>query len=156
MKRAALRRSVIALLISVALSAAAPAALSATGSGTILIGHPGTAVGTTTEWEFDFMRNCDPSNIKGHGVDGWIIDMESNSHIRVWATSGVNPISFNIAFYDSGCNFKGSDSLFNGGSDVYKNGQGNKWAVVSLYYGSNVAFNWKTCSPTAVIPTSCF
>lgn len=158
-RRAALRRLVVVLGVAMLLLGSIPGALSATGTGTILVGHPLTTSFSSTEWDFARRNDCNPAGLSSQGLDAWVVDAGSDTHIRVTGssgTSGVYAISFNIAFYDALCNYIGSNFLWNGGPDVYKSMAGTKWAVISLWSGANANITWKTCTPFVSPFTSCY
>lgn len=155
MKRAARRRNLVVMTIGMVL-AILPAAQAATGSGTILLGHPVTQIYGATEVDFKWRSSCNPANVVTQGVDGWVVDMGSETWLRVQTvSSSVGPVSFNIAFYGADCGFRPGPSIFNGGSNVTRNADGAKWAVISVYSGENVTFNWTTCHPDVFPFTYC-
>lgn len=158
MSGAARRRSFILVLIVSAILLALPGAFGASGSGSVLLGHPGTAsFPTLTEYDFWFRASCNPASSVTQGADGYVINLGTDTHVRVKATGAtVSPVSFNLSFYGADCGYRPGPRVSNGGSDVYKGADGAKWAVVSLYSGENASFNWWTCSPFGNPPTSCF
>lgn len=158
MKRAALRKSLVAVAIFTVIFTSVPQALSATGSGTIIAGHPLTTNVSSTEYEF-ILRTCNIATLKTNGLDAWIIDMGSDTHLRavgkISGTEITSGISFNVATYSSSCNYTGLALLHSPTNEIYVPISA-KWAVVTLWSGANVALNWWTCSPSALIPTSCY
>lgn len=171
MTKAAKRFSLIVLIAIVSMLGSIPSSLGASGTGTITLSHALTRFApTAVEVEFK-IRNCNPANLLttngSSGADALIVDMVSNTHIRAKVVSTPDTLSdsLNIVFYDSGCNYKSSDSVWNAGSNVYKNANGDKWAVISGYGTGlfqdaslpNVAvgISWTTCSPNGNPATSC-
>ncbi len=135
----AITAAVLALVVAV------PGAMAASGTGSLQVGHPGTAIGTAAT-ELDFKRNqCSPSATTLKGLDGYIIDVSGFQYVKVVGEANPVPYGLNLVFFSSNCDYIGTPiSKYTTSTSVTSSTGGAKWVVVSASYGARINFSWTT------------
>lgn len=108
------------------------------GTGSLLLGHPGTVTRGTTEAELRNVKVCSAAPIT-QGVDAWVVNVTGASG-TLSVTSSV-PSSLNLVFVNSGC-FT-IDATFGQGTSVSRAiPSGSKWVIISSLIGANISLSY--------------
>lgn len=151
-----LKRLLVAVGLAYAIVLAATGAVAGSGSGIILVGHPGTLVKGVTEGEFTgYPNRCTRFEPRSQGVDGYVIDLGADTQFKVAGTPAIGPdttpFSLNVTFYSAACfvtgvfNTSTQNPALHSWTGVVPSS--SRWAIVSLAYGADVRINWNACTP---------
>lgn len=142
------RMGLVSIMLAFSLVGVMSGALAASGSATIIGGHPGAWLDGATE--LAFLSSCKglatvPADLQG--VDGYVIDVSGNNRFSVTGApdvGGTPAFSMNARFYAGPrCDYMSVPSRALVGTsygpiDI----TGARYAVISLSYGANIKISW--------------